>query len=633
MKTFSDFMKFPNLQQFDRFAYDTETDGLRYKINKAFSFSSSTPDGKDYYYDIREEPNAIDWINDQFSIFTGIVICHNASFDFRMSESSGIRVPVDRLDDTVTRACLIDEHLFEYSLDSLCKKYLGVGKYGDIYRELANMFGGMATRNVQMPRLHKAPSSMVAQYAKMDTSRTLELWDWQQTEIERQGIQDIVKFELDLMPTFIRAEMRGIRVDLDYAEEAREKLTPVIDGYQSELNKIAGFDINVNSSPQIKKMFAPVQDSGGNWFTKDGIAVGKTPNGNASINADILREMQHPAARHILDLRSLLKTRDTFLGKHVLEHAVGERVYPNINQNKGEDGGTGTGRLSYTEPAMQQIPTRNKEVAAIVKPCFLPDEGCVWVDSDMASFEVRSFAHLVENKEIIEAYRNDPSLDLHQYVADITGLVRNATYSGQPNAKQLNLSMIFNSGRGAIADKMGMPWTWETFLPRNRIDVPENWITYKKAGTEAMAVIEKYHDRVGGVMELMGECKREAEREGYVSTGKGRHLRFPNGHKSYSASGIKIQATAADWNKENWKMIEEELGNEGHLILNTHDSYSLNLPEDWEPYYNRVAARLQDSSRAKVPLILDWSGAGYNWHQALQGKNYARKTKRSRAIV
>lgn len=620
-------MKFPNLQQFDRFAYDTETDGLQYKINKAFGFSVSTPDGQDYWYDIRETPNAVDWINDQFRLFTGLVICHNASFDFRMSESAGIDVPINQLDDTVIRACLIDEHLFEYGLDALCKKYLGVGKKGDIYRDLADIFGGRATRNVQMPRLHMAPSSLVGPYAKIDTRRTLELWDWQQKEIVRQGLQDIVAFELDLLPTFIRAETRGIRVDLDYAEQAQEKLTPIINKHQRELDTIAGFAINVNSSPQIKKMFAPKKRDDGIWETKDGIPVGTTPSGNASINAEILRDMQHPAAKHILDLRSLLKTRDTFLGKHVLEHAVGDRVYPNINQNKGEDGGTGTGRLSYTGPAMQQIPSRNKEVAAIVKPCFLPNKGCVWVDCDESSFEVRSFAHLIGNEEIIQAYWDDPTMDLHQWVADEFGIPRNATFGGQPNGKQLNLSMIFNSGKGAIAEKVGLPWQWETFLPKGRIDVEENYITYKKAGHEAEALIEKYHDRFNGtVMELMEACKDEANTYGFISTELGRKLRFPNGYKSYSASGIKIQATAADWNKQNWKMIEEELEGVGHLILNTHDSYSMNMPEDWEPHYNRVANRLQDEGRAKVPLLLDWNGTGYNWHQALQGENNARRT-------
>jgi DNA polymerase-1 len=323
--------------------------------------------------------------------------------------------------------------------------------------------------------------------------------------------------------------------------------------------------------------------------------------------------MDHPAAALIMELRSLNKMSGTFLGKHVLEHNINGRVYPTINQSKTEEGdGTGTGRLSITNPAMQQIPNRNKEKASIIKPCFLPDEGCVWVDSDMASFEVRVFAHLVNNAEIIQAYINNPALDLHQFVADLMGIVRSAEYSGQANAKQLNLAMIFNSGNGAIAETLGMEWDWESFVTRQ-----DEKVTYKKAGTEATALIEAYHRRIGGIKDLATGCKTAAERRGYIFTSRGRRLRFPRGWKSYKASGILIQSTAGDINKENIKLIEDELGDEGHLILNTHDSYSMNMPEDWKPHYEKVKKAIE-RDRLRVPLRLDWNGTGRNWHQALQ---------------
>jgi DNA polymerase I-like protein with 3'-5' exonuclease and polymerase domains len=328
--------------------------------------------------------------------------------------------------------------------------------------------------------------------------------------------------------------------------------------------------------------------------------------------------MDHPAAKLILDLRSMHKMRDTFLGKHVLEHQINGRVYPSINQSKGEDGGTGTGRLSYTNPALQQIPSRNKELAAIIKPCFLPDEGQVWVDCDKASFEVRVFAHLVNNPEILAIYANDPEADFHQMVADLTGLVRNATYSGQANSKQLNLSMIFNSGNGAIAEKMGMSWSWDSFVPRGKQE--KDRITYKKAGPRAMRVINEYHRRLPGIKELAEDQKNLALRNGYIETSVGRRLRFPRGYKAYKASGLLIQATAADINKENWVIIEDALGDYGRLLLNTHDSYGMSIDPEWEPHYKRVKKAIE-RDRLRVPLILDWNGTGHNWHDALQGKD------------
>jgi DNA polymerase I-like protein with 3'-5' exonuclease and polymerase domains len=274
--------------------------------------------------------------------------------------------------------------------------------------------------------------------------------------------------------------------------------------------------------------------------------------------------------------------------------------------------------LAYTEPALQQIPSRNKRVAAIVKPAFLPDEDHDWLSLDMNSFEVRVFAHLINNPEIIAAYLANPLLDLHQFVAELTGLVRNATYSGQPNAKQLNLSMIFNSGNGAIAEKMGMPWEWASFKDRN-----DKKVTYKKAGEAAEAVIQQYHARIPGVKELASRAKEIAEAHGYVQTKHGRRLRFPRKFKTYKASGLAIQATAADINKEMWLLcdrMESDTGN--HLIMNTHDSYEINVAKGTDPV--KLRDILQDQIRAqvpwfRVPLVLDLNGIGSNYWSAING--------------
>ena len=414
-------MKTFRFNDFDRLAIDTETTGLIHGRDKVFAFSVATPNGSDYFYDLREHPKALEWLQDELDVFRGRSIFANCSFDVRMLDSVGVTVPIERADDVIIRASCIDEHLPNYSLDYLCKRYIGRGKIV-----------------IDKDNLSELPREEVEAYAALDARLTLELWEWQEDEIERQGIRDVVDFERRCMPSFIRAELRGIRVDLNYTEQAADKLTPYIKRLQKKLG-----GINVNSAPQVKKLFSPREIAPGVWTTDAGERIGTTPKGAPSLKADYLRELSDPRAKDIIELRSLLKTRDTFLRKHVLEHAVGDRVYPNINQTKNETHGTGTGRLSMSNPAMQQIPSRNKEIAAIVKPCFLPDEGQVWVAADMASFEVRVFAHLVNNKKVIQAYQRNPELDFHGYVSDITGLVRNAEYSGQANAKQLNLSMIF----------------------------------------------------------------------------------------------------------------------------------------------------------------------------------------------
>lgn len=606
-------MDIPNIHKFDRFALDTETTGLQYKEDKVFGVSVSTPDGKDYYWDVRNEPRILEWLDDEVSGHKGKLIYANASFDIRMFEHVGVHLNGCDTHDVIIRASCINEHLPTYTLDYLSQKYLGEKKVSEIYEELAALFGGRATRNVQMPNLHRAPVDLVAPYAKKDTRLTLELWDWQEKEINRQDISRIVDFEQSLIRTFVGMEMHGIRVDQDYAERAISKLDPVINEEQDKINKIFGTEVNVNSSPQIKSLYAPSQLVNGDWIANDGTPLEKTKTGNASLDATALRKMSHKGAKMILEHRSLLKTRDTFLMSHVLKSTINGRVYPTINQSQTGDAGTGTGRLSIQKPAMQQIPSRNKEVAAIVKPCFLPEEGHVWVDADMASFEVRVFAHLAADASVIEAYKQNPELDFHQFVAELTNLVRNATYSGQPNAKQLNLSMIFNAGNGHIADEMGMPWEWAEFTSREG-----EHVRYQKAGPEATDVINTYHRKLPGVKQLAEGAARKAKNRGYVFTKYGRRLRFPNKRFAYKASGLLIQATSADINKENIQIITEVMDGQGHLLLNTHDSYSMSIPEHmWEDKFNAVKAAIERPV-LNVPLILGLSGVGQNWWQAVK---------------
>jgi DNA polymerase I-like protein with 3'-5' exonuclease and polymerase domains len=630
-------MTLPNFSKYDEIAYDTETTGLNpHDGDRVFCYSIATPDA-DYAYDYRDHIfyqilnmgqndekltaiakgfNGISFINNEFEKFKGTIICHNLSFDYRISKATGIHFNLNQAVDTCILACLINEHELAYSLDYLTGKYTNSRKQGEkLYEDMAKIFGGRATKNVQMKRISEAPPEIVVPYACSDTRGTYELYQYQKAQIAKQGLEKIVEFERKLTPVLIDAEMRGVRVDNREAERAVHKLTLEIDQSQKALNKKVGFAVNVNANAHIKSIFKP-EWRDGEWWAKDGTKLQTTDSGAASLKAEVLRTISDPLAADILELRSLMKTRDTFLVGHVLESSINGRVYPTINQAKGDGGGTGTGRLSYAGPALQQIPDRNKEVAKTVKRVFLPEEGQVWVDADMASFEVRVFAHLVGTKDICQAYYDDPETDFHAFVADLTNLPRNATYNGEPNAKQLNLAMIFNQGKGSTAEAMGMPWEWSSFLPKDSKD--GKVVTFQKAGPEAEAVIEKYHNRLPGVKKLADGCSKTAKSRGYIFTRYGRHLRFPRGYKAYKASGILIQGTAADENKQNWLEITEALsGTGGSLLLNTHDSYSMSLPEDRAKEIATKVKRAVEKDRGlRVPLILEVQNPGKNWWES-----------------
>jgi len=610
---------FPELSTFDKIAFDTEATGLYYPRDKVFGISVSTPDGSDYYWDVRRQPEVKRWFNKQMKSYKGVIAMHNAHFDCKMGYGMGLEIPLGQVRCTQIQACLINEHEMEYSLDALSKKYLKDNKVDDIYEKLAAIFGGRATRAAQMPNLHKAPPELVSPYAKQDTSLTLRLYDWQVNHITEEKLQEVVDFEFGVFPTLQRMTRRGVRVDLEAANAAILELDVIIAEDQTKINSLVGFELNVNSAPQIKKVFDPHKE-GNVWIANNGYQVETAKKtGGPSMPSPVLREMVNdPRAQLIVDIRSNIKTRDTFLKGHVIGHAVGGRVYPSINQCKGEDGGTGTGRLSYQEPALQQIPSRNKRVAKIVKSCFLPEVGHRWGSTDIMSCDVRVFAHLANNEVVIAAYAENPELDFHQFTADLMGIKRNATYSGEVNAKQLNLSMIFNSGNGAIAEKLGLPFKWESFTSRGEL------VTYKKAGKEAEEAISMYHQKVKGVKDLAERAKKCAEQRGWVRTHSGRRMRFPRGHKSYAASGLIIQGTAADVNKTALTVLEATLArHDSFLLLNVHDSFEFSVPleKDIAEVCWDVVKSFQDAFPwMRVPMMLELNGTGKTYFEASTAK-------------
>lgn len=605
-------MNFPSLDDVT-VAVDVETSGLRwYAGDRIFGVAVSILGGGDYYWDVRTS-NVIDWLRGELYKARRLVN-HSLKFDVQNLINEQIRMP-PKMECTMVRAALIDEHLPSYSLDFVGKKYVGLAKVDDVYVKLAAMFGGQPTRSVQITNLIRAPENMVAEYAMVDSRNALSLWEWQEKEILKQDLCRVVTLEEALFPVVVRMERKGIAVDVDRAEKAQKELTAVIDRDQHDLNRIAGFVVNPNPSDSIKKLFDPQKDIDGNWTLVDGTICGFTDSGAASIDADCLRRMKHPAAAKILRLRKLMKCRDTFLGGHILGHQYNGRVHPNINQTKGDnDAGTSTGRLSINSPALQQIPSRDKEIKSIVRPCFLPNKGQKWLGIDWSSHEYRVFAHYLNDPDINDKYSGDPNTDFHQVVADMTGIPRNAQYVGGPSSKAINLSMVFGAGPGKAAEMMGLPFTVEK-LPNGKV--------YKKPGPEAQELFNKYHKAVPGVKQLLDNAAAIARSRGYVITAMGRHIRFPGGQFTHKAGGLVFQGTSADNMKT--KLIEVDAICRDHgdasLLLTVHDEIGVSIPDKDDALIQNIIKAyttfdgINSAVKLRIPITCEW-GVGNNWYEA-----------------
>ena len=602
---------------------DTETTGLHWYKDRMFGIAVAAYDGDKIvsgYWDVREKPRIIEILKAEIPRCKKVVN-HNMKFDSHFLRKEGIMVPLDRLECTSVRAALINEHERSFSLDALGEKYVNHHKV-NIYGELAELFGGLPTRAAQMKNLHRAPASLAGKYAIDDPVIAIELWLHQEKQIKEQELEQIWSLERQLMPVLIEMEEQGVRVDEAAAERGLKNAIAQTKAAQDALYKMVG-DINVNSPKRMRELFKAVKveadnGRGYNWVTDSGFVLEVTDAGAGSINKDALIELERLGDKRaglIMTARRMTKAQQ-FLKDHIIGHAVGGRVYPNYNQTRGDnDLGTGTGRFSIDDPALQQIPKRDKEIAAIARSCFIPEDGHDWLCADWEQKEFRWFAHFAKDPKILKVFNDDPNADYHQVVADITGLPRNARWAGDPNAKQINLGLVFGMGQGEMAYQMGMPYTtrWSEKDQRE----------WRNAGPEAIEIFDKYHTAIPGVKKLLSQASSIARSRGYVKTIYGRHIRFPGGKFTHKAGGLVFQGSAADCMK--MKMVElhpycKERGIQ--MLLSVHDELNFSVPKKTAKketaaikYKLEVFDGVECPIACRVPILSE-AKLGPNWWQA-----------------
>ena len=433
------------------------------------------------------EKTVFNWLKKQLATPHIEKVMHNALYDLGWLRWAGIDVQGPVI-DTMVAAPLLNENRRFYNLNSLCREYLEEGKSEVMLRSAAAMYG--VDPKSEMWKLH---ASFVGRYAEKDAEITLKLWDRLSVEIKTDNIEGIFKLESSLLPVLLDMKERGVRVDVDKAEQTKKKLVSLEQKLLKEVKDETGIWVEPWAASSIAKV-----------FDKLGLSYKRTAKTNAPAFTKVfLANHVHPVAQKIVRLREFNKANTTFI-ETILKHEHNGRIHCDFNPLRSDEGGTVTGRFSSSHPNLQQQPARDPEIKKMIRGLFLPEEGEKWGSFDYASQEPRWLAHycwalkgpnrspLID--DIVKMY-HDGNADFHQMVADMAGVTRK-------EAKTVNLGIMYGMGR----KKLG-----------TTLDISEE---------EAKRLLAEYHLKVPFVKGMADLAANTAAEHGIVRTWLGRKCHF-----------------------------------------------------------------------------------------------------------
>jgi DNA polymerase I-like protein with 3'-5' exonuclease and polymerase domains len=415
-------------------------------------------------------------------------IFHNAMYDVCWLRHYGIHIN-GNIVDTMVMASLIDENRLFYSLNAVGFDYLGTTKDEKALTEAAEKAGIDAKSE-----MYKLPAMYVGNYAEKDAEMTLELFKVLSKEMIDQNLEKIFELETQLFPCLIDMKFKGVRVDIEKAHQLKKQLTMQEKDLLLEVKKETGIEPKIWAARSI-----------GEVFDKLKLSYSRTEKSGApSFTKNFLSEHEHPIVQKIAKAREINKAHTTFIDT-ILKHGSTGRIHADINPIRSDQGGTVTGRFSYSNPNLQQIPARNKDLGPKIRSLFLPERDHIWGCFDYSQQEPRLVVHYAATTEpicyddsvidIVKKFENN-KIDFHQTVADMAGISRS-------NAKTINLGLFYGMGKTKLQAELGL----------NTI-------------AEANALFEKYHDNVPFVKDLMNQTSNQAQSGGYIKTLLNRKCRF-----------------------------------------------------------------------------------------------------------
>ena len=556
------------------------------------------------YYPIRHE-NGFNW--DRKRVLNwfkklmqtdAIKVAHNAIYDLGWLDAEGIEVK-GPIVDTMIMAPIINENKFSYALNAVGKDMLNEYKNENLLKQAAIEFG-VDPKN----EMYKLPAIFVGSYAEQDADLTLRLFQHMRPIIEKESLTTVYKLEMELIPVIFNMIKKGVRVDVEKARRYKKTFKntekKILDGILED----TGIAVDVWAAASVATVFDKLK-----------IKYPRTEKTKApSFTKDFLLHHSHPIAQQIQSAREYNKVQSTFIDT-ILKHGETGRIHASIHQMRDGEAGTVSGRLSYSNPNLQQLPARNKEIKKQIRGLFLPEEKETWGSFDYSQQEPRIASHYAFKlgcegaQTIVDEYQKNADADFHNIVSEIADIERD-------QAKTINLGLFYGMGVNKLSNELQV-----------KVEV-------------AKEILSQYNNKVPFIKDLATRVSLYANSEGYVSTLRGRKCRFELWEPTtfgvfkalpldqaklkygkhhhlqragtYKALNRLIQGSAADQSKQ--AMIN--LYNEGLTpLIQIHDELTLSF-DGSEEIKNKIISTMENAIKLSVPSKVDCD-LGKSWGDAI----------------
>ena len=595
---------FPDLRDRKEISIDLETKDPQLKTHGSGSVVGRgcvtgiavAVDGWKGYYPIAHEgggnmdkKTVLKWLKDVL-LTDADKIFHNAMYDVCWLRAMGFKIN-GRLIDTMIATSLIDENRGRYDLNSVCRDYIHESKNEYALQDAAKSWGIDPKQE-----MYKLPAIYVGEYAEKDAELTLKLWQACKHEIQVQDVWSMFDLETSLTPCLIDMRFKGVRVNTQEAEKLKKMMVDEEKNLLQSIKKETGINVQIWAAASIATVFDKLNEP------YERTLKTQAP----SFTKNFLANHTHPTVKKIAQAREINKAHTTFIDT-IIKHVHKGRIHADINQLRGDSGGTITGRFSYQNPNLQQIPARNKDLGPIIRRIFIPEEDHLWGCFDYNQQEPRLVVHyaLLQNlygvDKIADAYKED-NVDFHKIVADMADIPRR-------QAKTINLGLFYGMGKNKLQAQLGV------------------------SKEKAAELLGKYHTEVPFVNQLLKGAMRRAQDRGQIRTLLGRLCRFhlwePNQfgiHKAlphdaalkehgpgirraytYKALNKLIQGSAADMTKK--AMID--LHKEGIIPhIQVHDELDISIKNKKDG--NKIKEIMESAVTLEIPNKVDYE-YGDNW--------------------